>query len=89
MNLEKLYKTYSQIRENGVTSKQLLKIIIYTNMNYIYSSRRIEQACKRDINFMYLLGRASAPEYSTVARFRSIHFLQVSKNLLAQFANFI
>ncbi|HBF2788047.1 TPA: transposase [Clostridioides difficile] len=89
MNLEKLYKAYSRIRGNGVTPRQLLKIIIYTNMNYIYSSRKIEQACKRDINFMYLLGRVSAPEYSTIARFRSIHFLQVSKNLLAQFANFI
>ncbi|HBF3953701.1 TPA: transposase, partial [Clostridioides difficile] len=59
MNLEKLYKTYSRIRGNGVTPRQLLKIIIYANMNCIYSSRKIEQACKRDINFMYLLGGAS------------------------------
>ncbi|MDO0136865.1 IS1182 family transposase [Clostridioides difficile] len=89
MNLEKLYKTYSRIRGNGVTPRQLLKIIIYANMNCIYSSRKIEQACKRDINFMYLLGGASAPDHSTIARFRSIHFSQVSKNLLAQFTNFL
>ncbi|PBI21314.1 transposase [Clostridioides difficile] len=89
MNLEKLYKTYSRIRGNKVTPRQLLKIIIYANMNCIYSSREIEKACKRDINFMYLLGGASAPDHSTIARFRSIYFSQVSKNLIAQFTNFI
>ncbi|MGO1044936.1 transposase, partial [Clostridioides difficile] len=74
MNLEKLYNTYSRIRGNKVTPRQLLKIIIYAGMNSIYSSRKIEKACKRDINFMYLLGGASAPDHSTIARFRSIHF---------------
>ncbi len=89
MNLEKLYKTYSRIRENRVTPRQLLKIIIYANMNCIYSSREIEKACKRDINFMYLLGGASAPDHSTIARFRSIHFAPISESLMAQFTNFL
>lgn len=56
MNLERLYKTYSRIRENQITPRQMLKVVIYSNMNCIYSSREIEKACKRDINFMYLLG---------------------------------
>jgi transposase len=30
-------------------------------MNGIYSSRKLEQACRRDVNFMYLLGREKAP----------------------------
>ncbi len=64
MNLEKLYKTYSRIRGNRVTPRQLLKIIIYANMNCIYSSRKIEQACKRDINFMYLLGGACSRPFN-------------------------
>lgn len=88
MNLEKLYKTYSRIRENRITPRQMLKIVIYANMNGIYSSREIEKACKRDINFMYLLGGASAPDHSTIARFRSIHFAQVSKDIMAQFTNY-
>ncbi|NJJ37496.1 IS1182 family transposase [Clostridioides difficile] len=89
MNLEKLYKTYSRVRVNKVTPRQLLKIIIYANMNCIYSSREIEKACKRDINFMYLLGGASPPDHSTIARFRSIHFSPISKTLIAQFTNFL
>lgn len=89
MNLEKLYKTYSRIRENKITPRQMLKIIIYANMNCIYSSREIEKACKRDINFMYLLGGASAPDHSTIARFKSIHFAQVSEDIMAQFTNYL
>ena len=85
MNLEKLYQTYSRIRGNSATPRQLLKIIIYANMNNIYSSRKIETSCKRDINFMYLLGGASAPDHSTIARFRSIYFAPVCESLMAQF----
>lgn len=38
---------------------------------------------------MYLLGGASAPDHSTIARFRSIHFSQVSKDIISQFTNFL
>lgn len=63
--------------------------MIYANMNSIYSSREIEKSCRRDINFMYLLGGASAADHSTIARFRSIHFSQVSKDIIAQFKNYL
>ena len=89
MNLEKLYKTYSRIRENQITPRKMLKIILYANMNKIYSSRKIEKACKRDVNFMFLLGGASAPDHSTIARFRSIHFSPVCLDLMSQFTNFL
>lgn len=89
MNLEKLYDTYSRIRGNTITPRQMLKIVLYANMNCIYSSREIEKACKRDINFMYLLGGASAPDHATIARFRSIHFSQISEDIMAQFTNYL
>lgn len=46
MNLEKLYQTYSRIRENQITPRKMLKIILYANMNRIYSSIDIEKASK-------------------------------------------
>ena len=55
MDLSELYKTYSRIRKNQATPRQMLKLVIYAVMNRIYSSRDIQKACKRDINFMYLL----------------------------------
>ena len=54
MDLTDLYSTYSRVRENQVSPMKMLKIMIYGYMNGLYSSRDIENACRRDINFMYL-----------------------------------
>lgn len=89
MNLEKIYETYSRVRENKITPRHMLKIMLYANMNCTYSSRDIEQACKRDINYMYLLGGAPSPDHATIARFRSIHFAPVSEHIMAEFALFL
>ena len=62
MDLSELYKTYGRIRKNQATPRQMLKLVIYAAMNRIYSSRDIRKACKRDINFMYLLEGMPAPE---------------------------
>ena len=53
-------------------------------MNNIYSSRQIETACKRDINFMYLLEGAKAPDHNTIARFRSSRLKNVVDGLFNQ-----
>ena len=56
LDYKKLYEAYSQNgRNHAVPPKILFKILIYAYMNDIWSSRKIELACKRDINFMWLL----------------------------------
>ena len=62
MELSDLYKTYGKIKSDQASPRQLFKIIIYAGMNHIYSSRDIETACRRDINFMYLLEGKNAPD---------------------------
>ena len=89
MDLTDLYSTYSRIRENQVSPRTLLKIMIYGYMNKLYSSRDIENACLRDINFMFLLEGASAPDHSTFARFRSLHFAPCAEKILAGMTNFL
>lgn len=89
INLTDLYSTYSKIRENQVSPRRMLKIMLYANMNKIYSSRDIEKACRRDINFMFLLEGASAPDHSTIARFRSLHFVPFAKRFLAETTNYL
>jgi len=89
MDLTKLYKTYSRIRENSVTPRQMLKIMLYAYMNEYYSTRKIESACVRDINFMYLLEGAPAPDYSTIARFRSLHFAPVAEKIMLEMARLL
>ena len=89
MDLSELYKTYSRIRKNQATPRQMLKLVIYAAMNRIYSSRDIRKACKRDINFMYLLEGMPAPDHATIARFISLHFSVCAKTLLAQMSDLL
>ena len=84
MKLSDLYQTYGKIKKNQATPRQLFKIMVYASMNRIYSSRDIETACRRDINFMYLLEGKPAPDHATFARFISLHFAQCSKKTLAE-----
>ena len=89
MDLSELYKTYGRIRKNQVTPRQMLKLVIYAAMNRIYSSRDIRKACKRDINFMYLLEGMPVPDHATIARFISLHFSACAKTLLAQMSDLL
>ena len=57
-----LYGAYSRKKKIcAVSPKNLLKILVYAYMNNIYSSRQIELACKRDIN--YTKKFTSHPDY--------------------------
>ncbi len=85
MDLTDLYSTYERI--NSVSPRTLLKTVLYSYMNGDHSSRSMELNCKRDINFMFLLEGAPAPDHATFARFRSIHFAPCSKRILAEISN--
>ena len=63
--------------------------MIYGYMNKLYSSRDIENAYHRDINFMFLLEDATAPDHATFARFRSLHFAPCAEKILAGMSNFL
>jgi transposase len=89
MDLSDIYKTYSRIRENQASPRQLLKIMLYAYMEHFYASRSIEKECNRNINFMYLLEGAPAPDHATIARFRSIHFAPVAENILSKVIKFL
>ena len=80
-----LYRAYSRKEKICAASpRNLFKILVYAYMNNIYSSRQIERACKRDINFMYLLEGANAPDHNTIARFRSTRLNGIVDSLFAQ-----
>ena len=85
MDLTDLYSTYERI--NSLSPRILLKIVLYSYMNGDYSSRSMENNCRRDINFMYLLEGAAVPDHATFARFRGIHFAPCAKGILAQMSN--
>lgn len=90
LNYDKLYRAYSSIGRNpAVEPKILFKILTYAYMNNIYSSRKIETACKRDINFMWLLAGRKAPDHSTIARFRKEFLPAAMDDLFYQLVNYL
>lgn len=90
MNFTKLFSTYSKIgRKPVVSAVTMFTIVIYAYMNRIFSCRDIEKACKRDVNFMWLLGEKPAPDHSTIHRFRDKRLLPVMNDLFYQFINIL
>ena len=89
LDLTDLVRTYDRIRKNTATPRQMLKIVLYAAMNRLYSSRDIETACKRDINFMFLLEGSPAPDHATIARFKYLHFSEVSEKYLAAMSEWL
>lgn len=85
LNYKKLYDTYSTLGRNTVIDTVILfRIIVYGYMNKLYSSREIERACNRDINFIWLLQGQKAPDHNTIARFRVNHLEKCINDLFNQ-----
>lgn len=80
-----LYQAYSAKGRNPtVDPKTMFKILTYAYSQNIYSSRKIETACRRDINFMWLLAGQKAPDHSTIARFRTGFLAEACEDLFYQ-----
>ncbi len=81
-NLKLAYS--SKGRNPAVSPKTMFQILAYAYMNNIYTSRKIECACKRDINFIWLLQGQKAPDHNTIARFRTSRLCDCLDNLFSQ-----
>lgn len=81
MDYRNLHAAYSRLGRIETPPKSLFKVLVYGYMNRIYSSRALELACRRDVNFM---GRSSAPDHATIARFRSERLPSVMDDLFSQ-----
>ena len=85
LDYTKLYKAYNRKRHQGeVAPDTLFKILVYGYMTGNYSSRKIEDACKSNINFMWLLDGANAPDHNTIARFRTRRLQNIIEELFSQ-----
>ena len=85
MDYAKLYEAYSSKgRKPAVEPKTIFKILTYAYMNNNYSSRLIEHACRRDINFMWLLTGHAPPDHPPISRFRKRFLPQAIGHLFYQ-----
>lgn len=70
LDINSLIKTYKPGGTSCYHPKMLLKVLIYGYLSNIYSSRKMEQALKENIHFMWL-SAMSRPDHNTLNRFRS------------------
>ncbi|HWS30631.1 MAG TPA: IS1182 family transposase, partial [Clostridia bacterium] len=74
MDYSELTGTYQrQPRRSEATPKQMFQVVVHAFMIGLFSTRKIESACKNDIRFMYLLGGKRAPDHSRLASFIRDH----------------
>lgn len=86
LDYKELYKAYSSRGRNPVVEPRIMfKILVYGYMNGLYSSRKIEKACLRDINFMWLLEGEKAPDHTTINSFRKDRLGGCMEELFYQF----
>jgi transposase len=69
LSLSKIYETYNGGGNSAFCPQTMLKVWVYAYLCNIYSSRKVEQALKENINFMWLSGM-TRPDYRTLNWFR-------------------
>ena len=82
LDLSNLVNSYSTLGCSSYHPKLLLKLIVYGYVSNVYSSRKLEAACKESVYFMWLTSM-SYPDHHTINRFRGVRL----KNTLREVFN--
>ena len=83
INIDCLQKTYKGGGTSSYHPRMLLKVLIYSYLRNIYSSRKIEQALHENIHFMWLSGQ-SKPDHNTINDFRGKRLKGELKKIFSQ-----
>ena len=81
-----LYKAYSSKgRKSAVEPRVMFKVMAYAYQQGIFSSRKIEEACRYRVDFKWLLEDHAAPDHTTISRFRTGRCMGVVEELFYQY----
>ena len=69
LDISEILSTYRGGGNSCFAPRMMLKVLIYAYLNNTYSSRKIEQQLKENVNYMWLSGM-SRPDYRTINYFR-------------------
>ncbi len=83
IDIDVLVKRYAGGGVSSYHPRMLLKVLVYAYVSNIYSSRKIEAACKENIHFMWLAAM-NKPDHHTINRFRSERLRYVLREVFSQ-----
>lgn len=69
IDIRELERTYKGGGTSSYHPRLLLKVLVYAYLRNMYSSRKIEEACRENVHFMWLAGGAK-PDHNTISDFR-------------------
>lgn len=85
-----LYLTYSEKGRNpAVDPVTLFKIVVYAFSQNTFSTRKIEEACRYDVRYRYLLQWQKVPDHNTISRFIKEHLSTCLEDLFFQMVRFL
>lgn len=86
LDYRQLYCAYSsEGRKSAADPRIIFEVMGYGYLCGIYSTRKLEEACRKRVDFMWLLDGESVPDHSTFARFRTGRTQEAVENLFYQF----
>ena len=83
LDITKVLDTYKGGGTSAYHPRMMLKVILYSYLNNIYSCRKIEQALLDRVSFMWLASNQT-PDHNTINRFRSSHLKNTIHQIFTQ-----
>lgn len=71
VNIQPLMDAYPGNGTSSYHPQMLLKVVVFGYVSNIYSSRKLEAACRENVNFMWL-SAMNYPDHNTINRFRGV-----------------
>ena len=83
LDITNVFDTYKGGGTSAYHPRMMLKVILYSYLNNIYSCRKIEQALLDRVSFMWLASNQT-PDHNTINRFRSSHLKNTIHQIFTQ-----
>jgi transposase len=83
LDISKIIDTYKGGGTSAYPPRVMLKIVIFAYLSNLYSCRKMEDAVKDRITFMWLAGGLE-PDHNTANRFRSTHLKDTVNEIFTQ-----
>lgn len=83
LDISKVIDTYKGGGTTAYHPRMMLKVVLFSYLNNIYSCRKIEHALTDRISFMWLAGNQT-PDHNTINRFRSSHLKSAIHQIFTQ-----